>query len=738
LDSALLKAVSYFPVRHHSPAASLALAELIKDRRPALILIEGPSDADDLIEVLADAETVPPVAILGYHLGEAPRSVLFPLASYSPEYVAVALGRSMKIPTHFIDLPIPAVLAIKDEVQLKARPIFDEVAQALGCRSFDEFWEAGFECRGYRAAEFITLMMEFGALARGREEDRGSDAETRLREAYMAAQIQKHLRDGMAPEAVLVVTGAFHAAGFRAGEAGEFKETAWDIPSARTVISFSYPRLSEQLGYGAGNRAPFYYQRAYDCGGDFTRATLLTLIEFTDHLREKGFEASLSHTIDAFNLARTLADIRGKGAPGLDEVRESTRACLLKGSAEATEAVLWDTVIGRTVGRVSKKMGRGPLQEEFYQELGRRRIPVTDEPTEFSLRLDNDLERGTSSFLHRLNVLEVPFGACVTTADSPAQQLRGIREKWEVRWSPATDVALVERVVKGNTIEQACERTFRESFRAVADVAAATDLLLKVIITDLSSFFEEGLASCEARSAADEAFYRLSRAAQNLLAVQSYGASRNLEGGRLRLLLDHVINRTLLALTPAANVDDDGIGEVCTGIKMIHEVVSIDRGEGREVYLRIIGALMTSDVAHPRACGLGLGLAHGSKSVDDDLMLNEISRRLSRGETPIRAAQFLEGFLSVNRLALVKNRPLVKWIDAFFAEIPPPAFIELLPVLRRAFADFSRSEITYLLENLSAILGIAGKEAVVKAIAEKELDALKQADQDLDDFDDLF
>ncbi len=738
MDKSIIKAVSHFPARHHSPACSLALAARIQEDPPGLILIEGPSDADDLIEALADSDTIPPVAILGYHIGETPTSVLYPLAAYSPEYVALSLAVKLEIPVHFIDLPIPAILSLKEEQDHIGRPAFNEAAVALGYGSFEEFWEAGFECRGYGPEEFRTVMMSFGAMVRARERE-VIDTRNRLRESYMAYQISRRLEEGgVDPAKALVVTGAFHAAGFMEEELEAFEETVWDIPCDRTVISYSYPRLSEQLGYGAGNRAPFYYQRAYECGGDFKRATLLTLIDLTDHLRQKGFEASLSHTIDAFNLARTLADMREKAAPCLDEIAESVRACMLKGSAEAAEAMLWDAVIGRNVGRVSKSIGRGPLQEEFYQELGRRRIPVTDEPAEFTLNLNADIERSTSGFLHRLNLLEIPFGGCVTTAESPAQQLRRLREKWEVRWSPATDVALVEKVVYGNNIAQACERLLREKFLSITDVAAATDLLLKVIITGLGAFLEEGLSLCESQSAEDEDFYRLARAAQNLMAVHSYGSGREIEEDRLRALLDHVINRAVLALPQAAQVDDGGIEEVCTGIKLIHEVVTIDKGEGLRLYLRVIEALIGSDVPHPSACGLCMGLAHVSGSIGEQFLVTEVSRRLSAGEEPVRAGQFLEGFLSVNRLALVKNRPLIKWINDFLAGIEPRAFIDLLPVLRRAFSDFTRSEITYLMENLSALIGVEAREEVVSNINQTVLDDLKETDEDLDDFDDLF
>ena len=57
--------VHLFPVRHHSPRTSAALAAFLAEVRPRVVLIEGPCDATSLIDVLVDPGTKPPVAILG-------------------------------------------------------------------------------------------------------------------------------------------------------------------------------------------------------------------------------------------------------------------------------------------------------------------------------------------------------------------------------------------------------------------------------------------------------------------------------------------------------------------------------------------------------------------------------------------------------------------------------------------------------------------------------------------------
>src|SRR5262249_39035070 len=140
---------------------------------------------------------------------------------------------------------------------------------------------------------------------------------------------------GVPPEVIVVVVGAAHAAAFAAGDVDPAAEAALPapVPSAGTVIPFSFPRPAGPPRYRAGNPAPQFHPPPPPAGCDFPRAALEVLVEFTEHLRLRGFAASLADTIEAYRLAVTLAGHRGKSAPGLDEVREATVATMCRGDA---------------------------------------------------------------------------------------------------------------------------------------------------------------------------------------------------------------------------------------------------------------------------------------------------------------------------------------------------------------------------------------------------------------------
>ena len=97
--------VRIFGIRHHGPGSARRLAEALDELRPAMVLIEGPSDASDLLPMLADPAMVPPVALLTYAADDPARSIFWPFATYSPEFQAACWAVRHGAAARFIDLP---------------------------------------------------------------------------------------------------------------------------------------------------------------------------------------------------------------------------------------------------------------------------------------------------------------------------------------------------------------------------------------------------------------------------------------------------------------------------------------------------------------------------------------------------------------------------------------------------------------------------------------------------------
>ena len=103
--------VSVLGIRHHGPGSARSVVAELDRLQPAIILIEGPADADPLLALAADPAMVPPVALLAYAPDEPRVSAFWPFAVFSPEWQALAWAAANGVPARFCDLPAGMVLA---------------------------------------------------------------------------------------------------------------------------------------------------------------------------------------------------------------------------------------------------------------------------------------------------------------------------------------------------------------------------------------------------------------------------------------------------------------------------------------------------------------------------------------------------------------------------------------------------------------------------------------------------
>src|SRR5690349_7013280 len=97
--------INVFGVRHLSPAGAWHLRRYLDQVNPDLVLIEGLADANELIPHVTRKGTRPPIALLAYTDSLPVRTLIYPLAKYSPEFQAMSWASEHKVPAKFIDLP---------------------------------------------------------------------------------------------------------------------------------------------------------------------------------------------------------------------------------------------------------------------------------------------------------------------------------------------------------------------------------------------------------------------------------------------------------------------------------------------------------------------------------------------------------------------------------------------------------------------------------------------------------
>jgi hypothetical protein len=788
-----LESVHLFPVRHHSPRAASCLRAWLETVRPELILIEGPSDAESLIPVITDPESQPPIAILAYSTDGKPQSCMWPFVRYSPEYEALRWARERGVKARFVDWPAGVALGAARQAEAKEverrvrlqenrkekeaeadeeeeegdRPtqkIEDEdeedrgnrrqeLAERFGLRHFNEFWDAWFETPAYDPARFREAMNAFAEYI-APAADR--DPESALRDRIMAEAIEGAIEAGTAPEKIVAVLGAAHVAAIVRGDPRVDTPLPDAVPSALAIVPYSYPRLSESSGYGAGNRAPWYYERVYENALDFNQASLVVLIEFASSMRLRGFAVSLADVIEAYRLGITLAGLRGKAAPGADELAEAACAAITRGEQTPIREFLAPLMIGRRVGRLGSAAGRNSLQREFAEGLRRFGFPQRDEMETVTLRLADSTQAAASLFLHRLRVAEVPYAGyagsqSVISKGKQAEDEPGgygaltrVREHWEVQWTPATEVALAERVIYGESFAEVCERKLNEAIQDAKHAADATRLLVDAVLTEAMKATARSLDAAERLSSSDDDVGSLSQAARTLAGLKSFGTSRpqlSQLSGTVKRLLVGTFTRATLRMPLSLLGDAEATKPARQAMVVLQELALSQPGLDRAAWFASLQAIAHDESVEPTAAGTAAALLYLARECSEEQLRALLDRRLADTITPARSADFLAGFFSVNALVLLKNREIVAALSAFLAGLGADAFRDALPALRRAFAVLGSSERRFLLEHLIALHGGTAKAESAQVLTAPDKAALtdlgKTLGDALDDLNDL-
>jgi hypothetical protein len=564
-----------FGVRHLSPAGAHHLHAVLDALRPTAVLVEGPADATDQIPHLAHPQTRPPLALLAYTRDRPVRSLVYPLAGYSPEWVALRWALEHKAEVRFIDLPAAVFLQRHPQEPHTHRPgrhtlaSLDDPAEAIarlaGEADHETWWERHFE-HTTEPESYLRQIDEFGRGLRALRESQ--DEENLVREAHMRRAIRAVLAAGDEPGRVLVVCGAFHVPALT-HEAGPMSDEQFAAlpraPVSLALMPYSYYRLSSHSGYGAGNRAPGYFQRLYDerrAGRDQLAPRFLA--ETAHAMRQGGPLRSAADVIEAVRLARGLAALAGASAPCLRDLRDAAVTLLGRGEAEVVRPFLAEVEIGTAVGRLPKGVGRTSIQDDFYSHLEALGLEKYQSEKVQELVLDlrenrfvksreaafKDLNRST--FLHRLGVLGVRFAEKLPSGQDQATW----KEVWQLRWTPECEIQLVEPALKGDAIEMAAALRLSERLAECERVEQAADVVDDAATCLLADALEDAQKRLQALAVGVGAVVPLAWAIDSLAEVIRYGSVRKFDPEPLRPLLAQLFLRATLQLRQACLCDE--------------------------------------------------------------------------------------------------------------------------------------------------------------------------------------
>ena len=101
-------------VRHHGPGCARSIVDALDAQPPAMVLIEGPPEADELLASAGLEGMMPPVALLLHRIDDAKQAVFYPFAEFSPEWQAIKWALTHGVPIRFMDFPWSHRFALRD------------------------------------------------------------------------------------------------------------------------------------------------------------------------------------------------------------------------------------------------------------------------------------------------------------------------------------------------------------------------------------------------------------------------------------------------------------------------------------------------------------------------------------------------------------------------------------------------------------------------------------------------
>jgi len=699
-------------IRHHGPGSARNVKAFLEQAKPDLVLVEGPPDAESILQWINHEEMKPPVAILVYEPDNLINSVFYPFAEFSPEWQAILYARQNNIQVRFIDLPIAHSFAFKKnralqiakegahnlssnaatdpETETVLPPVYKDpiryLAEAAGYNDGEKWWEHFAEHRRDNEAIFEAVAEAMQSL---REElPPREEKEEALREAWMRKAIRQAEKEMF--QNIAVICGAWHVPVLtnmpRQKEDNELLKGLPKVKVECTWIPWSYNRLSYFSGYGAGIKSPGWYEHIWHHPNDDGTRWMAGVAKL---FRKQQMDTSVAHVIEAVRLAESLASLRNLSKAGLEELNEATLSVLCNGEGILMRLIHDELIVSNKIGQVPVDIPKPPLQTDIEKTQKRLRLQPTADFKDYQLdlRAENDLNR--SIFLHRLHLLEINWGRKFATSGKGT-----FKEQWRLQWEPALSIEIIEKGIWGNTVEAAASKYACNKAEASPSLKEVTELLEGTIPAELPQTVRTIIYCINNLAASSGDVMQLMEAVRGLVNVTRYGNVRKTDTGIVLDIVKSIITRICVSLPASCTSVNDDAAQVLLGLLgKMNDALNLLQdagctGEWRQVLFAITQNQRSAQIIS----GYATRLLFDCKLLVGEELIKQFSYAMSPGNAPAVVSSWLEGFLKGSGTILLLDDEMWAVIDNWVASLDEISFTNSLPVLRRTFANFSSTE----------------------------------------------
>jgi hypothetical protein len=671
-------------------------------RAQALVLDGGAAEAER-----SSGDDAPPQL-------EAPALPNGPAQPNGPRQSAGAPSSAAAVPAHAPTLP--------DWSEEVADDPLGALALAAGYSDRELWWEHQVEQRLDPSGLFQGIMEAMAAL---REECRatrraaGSTPATgpaygngrtleALREASMRQGIRAAQQEGY--QRIAVVCGAWHAPALRdPGPARDDALLLKGLPRVKVEVAWvpwSYTRLCLRSGYGAGVASPGWYEHLWEAR---ERAGLRWAARAARLLRQRDLDASAASVIEAVRLAEALAALRGLPMPGLAELNEAILSALCAASPARLRLIQQQLEVGHRLGRVPADAPAVPLQRDLEAQQRRLRLRPTTEQKVLDLDLRNETDRARSQLLHRLLLLQIAWGQ----PEEVGGKAGTFHEYWRLEWQVEFSVSLIEASVWGQTVAEAAANRGRDLADKAQDLSALTELLDRAMLAGLPELVTHVIGRLQAHAAVSADVRQLMDSLPALARVIRYGDVRGTSGQQVLPIFGGLFERVLVGLPGACSgLADQAAAEMAASIGHVQESLDLlDRPEQKPAWQELLRRLLADEGIHGLLRGWCCRLLLEQRAIDAESLHRQARLALSAAVPPRVAAAWVEGLLRGSGLVVLHHDPLWQALDTWLQDLSHEVFVELLPLVRRAFAGFHPPECRAMAEKVRRLGAAANAQA---------------------------
>lgn len=563
---------------------------------------------------------------------------------------------------------------------------FDYLAEAAGYTDGESWWEMNIEQRKDNTEIFQAVKEAVTAL---RETlPKKTSRLDLLREAWMRKMLRTAQKENFSN--IAVVCGAWHVPALetlpKVKEDNELLKGLEKVKIDCTWIPWTYDRLSLRSGYGAGISSPGWYHYLWHHPEDDGTVWVSQAAQL---FREKGMDISVAHVIETVRLARMTAALRNMPAPSLAEFNEAITTVMGFGDDILLQLIKESLIINNRLGQVPDGVPKVPLLTDVEKTQKRLRVAFTAEIKEvlLDLRKPNDLDK--SIFFHRLCLLGIDWATPESISGKGT-----FKEKWTLYHKPEQLVSLIEKAIWGNTLEEATQKYLVHKAVGIENIAALTELLHQTIPADLPALVETLTTQLDRLSAASSDIAEMMEAVPHLVEIVRYGDVRQMDFSHVGEMLRAMVARILAGgILVCINIDEEAAAELLNKVvAMDYAMATLNDSEMSDMWKEFIRQMQHTAHVHPLLSGYASRLMYDKGEIAPEAMQHTLSFYSSVGNSPSDMAYWFEGFLRSSGSILLLDDKLWNLINTWVCGLEEETFMELLPILRRTFSEFTSPE----------------------------------------------